>query len=180
MNDEIIKNALSYSLGSDLHEAWRATRKLDDGTFEPRIKKSEDKDWTEDHGTDTVDIANCPFNELPSNWQHENLEAARVAIRLVYDKVMRGEKITPEELEQMASVVHEEWLKRNDYVFGPVERGGNPRLALPYEHLDQKEKDKDKSQLVLAQTKVQDYKDGLIDIEQVCKQYNLATSERIK
>ena len=34
MNDTIIKNALSYALGSDLHEAWRAPRKKEDGTFE--------------------------------------------------------------------------------------------------------------------------------------------------
>ena len=27
MNDEIIQEALAYSLGSDLHESWRATRK---------------------------------------------------------------------------------------------------------------------------------------------------------
>ena len=30
MDDKIIKNALSYALGSDLHEAWRAPRKRDD------------------------------------------------------------------------------------------------------------------------------------------------------
>ena len=38
MNDNIIKEALSYALGSDLHEAWRAPRKLADGTYEPRMK----------------------------------------------------------------------------------------------------------------------------------------------
>lgn len=35
MDDKIIKNALSYALGADLHEAWRAPRKRADGTFEP-------------------------------------------------------------------------------------------------------------------------------------------------
>lgn len=40
MSDDLIKTALSYSLGSDLHEAWRAPRKLEDGTFEPRMKKT--------------------------------------------------------------------------------------------------------------------------------------------
>ena len=34
MNDDLIKEALSYSLGSDLHEAWRAPRKKEDGTYE--------------------------------------------------------------------------------------------------------------------------------------------------
>ena len=32
MNDKVVKAALSYALGSELHEAWRATRKKD-GTF---------------------------------------------------------------------------------------------------------------------------------------------------
>ena len=32
------REALSYSMGSDLHEAWRAGRKLEDGKFEPRMK----------------------------------------------------------------------------------------------------------------------------------------------
>ena len=102
MDDLMIKEALSYSLGSDLHEVWRSNRKLEDGTFEPRIKKSKDEAWNASHGTDEVDIANCSFEQLPSNWQYENLEAARVAIELVYDKIMSGEQFTPEEIEQMA------------------------------------------------------------------------------
>ncbi len=33
MEDRVIKEALSYALGSDIHEAWRETRKREDGTF---------------------------------------------------------------------------------------------------------------------------------------------------
>ena len=55
------------------------------------IKKSKDEEWNLAHGTDEVDIANCTFEELPSNWQYENLEAGRVAIGLVYEKVLNGE-----------------------------------------------------------------------------------------
>lgn len=95
MNNEVVKEALSYVLGSYLHEAWRAPRKLVDGTFEPRIKESKDEDWNIMHGTNIVDIANCAFSELPSNWQYENLEAAKVAIKQVFDKVINHQKITP-------------------------------------------------------------------------------------
>jgi hypothetical protein len=35
-----------------------------------------------------VDIANTEFEELPSNWKYENIEAAKVAVDLVYDKVV--------------------------------------------------------------------------------------------
>ena len=145
MDDKVVKEALSYALGSDLHEAWRAPRKKEDGTFEPRMKKSKDEAWNASHGTDDVDIANCSFAELPANWQYENLEAARVAIELVYDKVMAGEPIAPEELEEMASTIHEEWLKRNSWVFDP--NYGDPKLAVPYAQLSKEEQDKDKAQV---------------------------------
>ena len=180
MDDFIIKNALSYSLGSDLHEAWRAPRKREDGTFESRIKKSKDEAWNASHGTNEVDIANCSFEELPSNWQYENLEAARVAIELVYDKTISNEQFTPDEIEKMASVIHDEWLKRNDYVFGSVEQGGRPDLAVPYEQLSPEEKDKDKAQLGPAIEKVKAYMNNLIDIAQICSQYNLPISSKKK
>ena len=177
MDEVIIKTALSYALGSDLHEAWRNPRKRADGTFEPRIKKSKDEAWNASHGTDEVDIANCSFEQLPSNWQYENLEAARVAIELVYDKTVSGEPFIPEEIEQMASVIHEEWLKRNDWVFSP--EYGDPKLAVPYAQLSKEEQDKDKAQLGPAQVKVQAYVNGLINIEEICAQYNLSTSNKI-
>ena len=164
MDDIVIKNALSYSLGSDLHEAWRLTRKKEDGTYEPRIKKSKDDDWNINHGTDEVDIANCTFDELPSNWQYENLEAAKVAIDLVYDKPLAGEDIT----------LDDEWLKRNDWVFDS--EYGDPNLAVSYEDLSEDEKYKDKIQLDNAQEKVEEYAKDLIDIEELCTKYNLEIS----
>ena len=178
MNDKIVKDALSYSLGSDLHEAWRATRKKDDGTFEPRIKKSKDEAWNASHGTDEVDIANCSFEELPSNWQYENLEAARVAIEQVYDKTMAEEHITSEELEQMGSNIHDEWLKRNSWVYDP--KDGDPKLAVPYEQLSKEEQDKDKAQIGPAQKKVLDYMNGLIDIDVICEQYGISSSSKTR
>ena len=171
MNDEMIKEALTYSLGSDLHEAWRAPRKLEDGTFEPRMKKSKDDEWTIAHGTDDVDIANCTFAQLPSNWQYENLEAARVVINLVFDKVMAGEVITPEEIEQYSAVIHQEWLKRNDWVYD--KEYGNPALAVPYAQLSEEEKAKDRAQIAPAVAKVQAYINGAINIEEICEQYNI-------
>ena len=143
MDDTVIKNALTYALGSDMHVAWRAPRKREDGTFEPRMKKSKDVNWNASHGTDDVDIAACSFEELPANWQYENLEVARVAIELVYDKTKVGEKLTSEEIEEMATKIHEEWLKRNDWVFNPDY--GDPKLAVPYSELSEEEKEKDRA-----------------------------------
>ena len=174
MDNTVIKNALSYALGSDLHEAWRAPRKQADGTFEPRIKKSKDEAWNASHGTDEVDIANCTFEQLPSNWQYENLEAARVAIEMVFDKTMSGEQISYEESEEMASTIHNEWLKRNDWVFDP--NYGDPKLAVSFAQLSLEEQEKDRAQLGPAQAKVQAYMNGKIDVEAICEQYGLPTS----
>lgn len=73
------------------------------------------------------------FSSLSRVSQKDNLEAARVAIELVYDKTISGEPFTPSEIEQMASVIHNEWLKRNPWVFHP--QYGAPKLAVPYEQL---------------------------------------------
>ena len=172
MDDSSIKEALSYDLGSDLHEAWRAPRKQPDGTFEPRMKKSKDEEWNNTHGTNDVDIANCSFSELPSNWQYENLEAARVVINLVYDKTIAGEMISEQEKENMASIIHDEWLKRNSWVYDP--NYGDPKLAVPYAELSKEEQDKDIAQLGPAIKKVQDYVKGIINIDDIREKYGLS------
>ncbi len=161
-----------------MYEAWRAPRKLADGSFEPRIKKSKDENWNAIHGTDQVDIANHSFEELPSNWQYENLEAAKVAINLVFDNVIAGDKITPEEAEIMANTIHDEWLKRNEWVFDA--NYGDPKLAVSFAQLSKEEQDKDKAQLDPAIAKVNDYMAGKINIESICEQYDLSATKKIR
>ena len=166
--DEFIKEALSYDLGSDMHDIWRMTRKKNDGSFESRIKKSTDLKWNDMHGTDLVDIANCSFYELPFNWQYENLEASRVVINLVYDKIVNGVFISSDDLEEMSSIVHDEWLKRNSWAYD-----SKPELTVSYEQLSLEEKNKDKNQVILAIKKVQAYVDDLIDIDVICEKYGI-------
>lgn len=177
MDDFIIKEALSYSLGSDLHEVWRANRKLEDGSYEPRIKKSKDEDWNIKHGTDEVDIANCSFAELPSNWQYENLEAARTAINLVYDSVIEGKQQTFEEIEMLSSEVHIAWQQRNDWVFDP--NYGNPEQAVSYIELSEEEKEKDRVQVLAGIKKVQSYIKGEIDIDSIIASYGIEPNKTL-
>ncbi len=177
MEEELIQLALSYDLGSDLHEVWRESRKQSDGTYEPKIKKSKDEEWNAVHGTDQVDIANCSFLELPSNWQYEKLESAKVVIHLVYDKTMNGESISGEEAEKMASIIHEEWLKRNDWVYDS--EYGNPSLTVSYSELSREEQISYLEQLGPAVRKVQDYKDGFIDIDAICERYGLSLEQKV-
>lgn len=170
--DENVKEALSYSMAADLHEAWRETRKQEDGKYEPRMKKTKDEDWIKQHGTDEVDIANLSFEQLPSDWQYENLEAAKVAVEQVYDKQMRNPDLAREYLEQMSSKVHEAWLSRNDWVYD--EEYGNPDQAKPYEELSEEEKDKDRAQIRQAMRTVSMYSMGLKNIDALREQYGLS------
>ena len=142
------KGYFAEKMGSYLHEEWRKTRLKEDGTYEPRIKKSKDSEWIQKHGTDEVDIANTKFEDLPSDWQYENLEAAKVAVDLVYEKVSSGEEISPEMIENLSSVVHEKWLERNDRVYNL--NYWNPILTQPYNALPEDEKVKDRAQILLA------------------------------
>lgn len=169
------REALSYSMGADLHESWRAGRKQEDGTFEPRMKKTKDEAWIAAHGTNEVDIANCTFAELPADWKGENLEAAKVAVNLVYGKVMTNQEITEDMLQEMSSVVHDEWVKRNDWVLNPDY--GDPVLAKPYAELPVEEQEKDTNQLRQAIEKVEAYQRGEIDIESLRSEYSLDSKD---
>ena len=102
---EIIKN-----VASAFHEEWRKNRQMDNGKYKPMIEKSEDEERTIKHWTNVVDIANTNFEDLPSNRKYENLQAAKVAIDLVYDGILVWEKFTVEDIEKMSEVVHTEWL----------------------------------------------------------------------
>lgn len=171
MDNNIIKEALAYSMGYDLHEDRRQLSKLEDGTYKPRIKKSKDEKWNSIHGTDEVDIANCSFEDLPRDWQYENLEAARVVINLVFDRVMNDERIKKDQVIEMATIVHDEWLKRNSWVFDS--NYGNPVLAVPFDKLPKEEKEKDISQVKRGIYKVLDYKNGLFNIDSLLFKFNL-------
>ena len=167
------REVLSHMLASDLHEDWRNTRKRADGTYEPRMKKSKDESWNRRHGTDEVDIANTQFKDLPSNWQYENLEAARTAIDLVFADVMMAEDIDEEKMERMAGEVHKAWVGRNDWVKDP--QYGNPVLAGDYESLPEEEKEKDRAQLRLAIEHVRTYKKlGKRFIEEKAEEFGLS------
>ncbi len=165
-----VREALAYSLGADLHETWRKgyakNNTLEDGTIAPRMKKTKDQDWIAKNGTDTVDIANTAFAELPEDWQGENLKAAKVAIDLVYGKMMAGQELTEEVLQELSAIVHDKWLERN-----PWEKDGP--LGVPYEKLEPIEKEKDTVQLRDAIKKVTAYQKGEINIEALREEYGL-------
>ncbi|MBR3211137.1 MAG: hypothetical protein IKF71_04300 [Bacilli bacterium] len=243
MDEIIVKKALSYSLGADLHDAWcqqellaffkRANQEYKktknfgesfrNACFVGEEKRNEveiDTSYLEGHegyvsrcltdfnvfmnlfhhgvitvkrfapvqisleeasklGADYKDGKENvlrDFSSLSSESKTDSLEAARVAIDLVYNRIMFGDVISLEDMEQLGAIVHIEWLRRNPWVFDP--NRGNPKLAVPYSELSKEEQERDKAQVYLAQDKVHAYIEGLIDINAICVQNKIVTVGR--
>ncbi len=138
-----IKQELVTQLGTLLHDEWRAPRKQEDGSFEPKMKTTEDESWIATNGSDSVDIANTSFAELPSDWQGENRAAAEVAMGEVFQAVEGGNLLDETFIELASAEVHSKWLERNS------ERAPEEQKK-PYEELSEEEKDKDRAQIKKA------------------------------
>ena len=109
-------DSVQNEIASQLHEDWRKTRLNEDGTYEPRFKKTSDEEWISSHnGSTEVDIANTAYEDLPTDWQAENAAAGSVvATELIIAQRNQGE-INQTEVERISAKVHDEWLKRNDW-----------------------------------------------------------------
>lgn len=144
-------------MASQLHEQWRASRKLENGQFDPRVKVEYVTDdgkekWVNEgklpEGADEVkrqDIANTEFKDLDPYWQAENLAAADVAVGEVSKTMEKGAALDDKFIEEASAVVHEKWLERNQWVLDP--QYGNPDQAKPYAELSENEKEKDRVQI---------------------------------
>ena len=131
-------------VASIFHENWRKSRLNENGIYCPMIEKVEDEKWVREYWTNVVDIANTKFEDLPDNWKNENFEAAKIAVDLVYEKVVNWEEITSEEVEGMSRIIHEKRLKRN-WIQWSFE---NQRVD--YDELSEEEKSKDRVQIETA------------------------------
>ena len=138
------KSEIIERVASAFHEKWRENRLQNDDKYKPMIEKSEDEEWNTVYWTDVVDIANTKFKDLPSNRKHENLEAAKVAVDLVYEKVINWEEMNSKMIEEMSKIVHEKWLERNGIQWSFE----NQRVD--YQNLSEEEKAKDRIQIELA------------------------------
>jgi hypothetical protein len=145
LNDKNFFESDVDSIAGQLHDSWRVSRKLEDGTIEPREKVTKDQEWINSHGTDRVDIANTTYEDLPLDWQAENKASAEVALGSVYKIAFYGEGQFGDRnflnfdsfVEWASSEVHEGWLDRNGS-WAP------PEQKLPYESLPEEEKEKDR------------------------------------
>ncbi len=134
------KQRMVTELGSLLHDEWRASRRREDGSFEPRIKKTKDEVWKAAHGTEEVDIANTSFAELPADWQGENRAAAEVAMNAVSQAAENGRALNETFVEEASATVHDKWLERNGE-WAPAEQ------KKPFGELADEDKEKDRMQV---------------------------------
>ncbi|TQL94801.1 hypothetical protein FB559_0283 [Actinoallomurus bryophytorum] len=125
-------------VASHMHDHWRTPRRLADGGYEPRPKKTEDQEWIAQNGTDDVDIANTAYEDLPADWQKETRASALVAVGVTADGLRNGQRVGESAFVESASAkVHEAWLERNGDWAPPEQR-------LPYHRLSEPEKAKDR------------------------------------
>ncbi|MBU4368657.1 hypothetical protein KJ575_03025 [Patescibacteria group bacterium] len=84
-----------------------------------------------------VDIANTPYEELPSEWQGENKISAEVAVTEVEKAIESGVPLDESFIEAASSTIHDKWLERNGS-WSP------PEQNKPYAELSEEEKEKDR------------------------------------
>ena len=135
-------DAAVSTAADQLHANWREEWRAQHGD-EPRWKdiKPESVDWVSrqpdfppealrvaENGTHQINIAALPNSLLPPQFSEENTNAARGAIAAIRNNPGAGE-------EQLASMVHYQWLERNGS-WAP------PELKVPYAQLSEAEKEK--------------------------------------
>lgn len=127
------------SLGGQLHEEWRKPRWREESKdYEPRVKKTKDQEWSGTHnGAIEVDIANTPYEDLPSEWQGENKISAEIAVTEVERVIETGVPLDESFIEAASSTLHDKWLERNGS-WAP------PEQNKPYSELSEEEKEKDR------------------------------------
>ena len=193
MNENKIKG---IEVGSRLHDEWRSSRKLEDGTYNPRWKVTTDESYkpidgksrVNENGEIEVDIANLSFNELPKDWQKENLEAGLAVVPIVGNK----EELNAEEMEEAASKVHNEWCDRRLRVIraymNDLEKEGKSQeeimkmkdekfgwdlgLMVDYNELSEEEKQKDRDQVVEALNLNKEIARGDVKLEDLARKYD--------
>lgn len=126
-------------LGGLLHDKWRESRRLPDGTYEPREEETKDEGWIKSRGTNKVDIANTDFEDLPSDWRSENRASAYVAMSLIYEAGMSGEKFDSTFIDRASSALHDAWLVRNGSWSASEEQ------KVSFNELSEEEKKKDRA-----------------------------------
>jgi len=130
----------AYEIWVKWHEKWAEDFRNNNPEEKTREKNTTDKKWIEKNKTNTVDILNTAFEELPRDWQGENLDAWNAVISLIDAKIKLWHTL---DIEKLSSEVHEDWMKRN-----PIEDWKNEEdkaKYVPYSQLSEELKELDRN-----------------------------------
>lgn len=105
-----------------------------------------------ENGNIEIDIANVNYDNLPSDWQKENKDAANV----VMEKLRGRYDLSYLEMREAASHVHDEWLKRSSNSWA---KGGE--LDVPFDELSYEEQRKDMVQVELGMKVNREVREGV-------------------
>lgn len=145
---QLAKQQLIAKVGSAFHEQWRETRRIEDGSFEPREKSTSDQAWIEANGTDMVDIANTSYEDLPEDWKGENKAAAEFVVGLREELSEAGVIDDLEDTdvrEHIGDEIHNAWLGRNEWA-----KDGDLGVQFTELPVDEQKKDLDQYRTLLA------------------------------
>jgi hypothetical protein len=120
------------AVGARAHEMLVALR----GT-KPYIKQTTDAAWIAKNGTDEVNLAQCAYDELPSDWKRERDAGAEIAVRAVRDALQSGRVLDAVFIEEVSKELHDKWLERNAHRAGEVQMRA-------YADMPESEKEKDR------------------------------------
>lgn len=130
-------------LAAMFHQQWQQEF-ADRQPGQPRWKPTRDTAWiSAHHGADHVDLTSTAFEDLPCDWQAENLTAAKTALELVDNAVRRGAPLDDAFVEAAAGEVHRKWLERNA-------KTAPDTLRADFAKLPAAEQNKDRAQIWFA------------------------------
>lgn len=129
-------------IATALHDNWRESLRVGEGGYLPDVEETKDKEWIRTHGSGQVDIANTNFEELPRDWQAENIAAARVVLGLLLEGGGYVWLHRDGEEERVGGIIHDAWVQRHPEA--AAEGLDVPFAELPW---DQQDKDLDQAHI---------------------------------
>ncbi len=144
------KQQLTIKLGGQLHDTWREPRKLEDDSYDPRVKvlvslEDGNEKWFNEsdvpEGSTEIkrqDIANTDFENLDEKWAMDNRIAAENAMDILFEAIAQNRDFNDEFIEEASDKIHQKWLD-NPSTWSP------PEQDKPYSELSEEEKDKDRA-----------------------------------
>jgi hypothetical protein len=148
-NQNVVASVIGFAAAA--HTAWRTDFESSKGSGAERWKSTVDGDWLKANvgqpfckaAERQVNI-NVPFEQLPADWQIENINAVNLACTLVMGQILAGGELDEQFIEDTAAVIHDQWTLRQRATGKDSTDSWFAGLSVPYSELPEVEKEKDR------------------------------------